>query len=188
MFPLNNLLLYFWLCWVFAAVWKLPLVVVTGLLIVGGVSCCRAWAPGAQASGGVPWGLGGCGMGVFLDQGLDLCPLYWQVDSYPLHHQGGPVMTYYRVIWEWVRDTITFYHWIRPCVSREQGYSFTHAGYMSFSGNLISIQYHCLTYTQYSNLISCLHLVLSCNLLFVLIQDPIQGHAFHLLLTSLSAF
>ena len=29
-----------------------------------------------------------CGM--FLDQGSNRCPLHWQVDSYPLHHQGSP--------------------------------------------------------------------------------------------------
>ena len=28
--------------------------------------------------------------GIFRDQGLNLCPLHWQVDSYPLHHQGSP--------------------------------------------------------------------------------------------------
>ena len=28
--------------------------------------------------------------GIFLDQGLNLCPLEWQVDSQPLDHQGNP--------------------------------------------------------------------------------------------------
>ena len=28
--------------------------------------------------------------GIFLDQGLNLCPLHWQADSYPLRHQGIP--------------------------------------------------------------------------------------------------
>ena len=28
--------------------------------------------------------------GVCLDQGSDLCPLHWQVDSLPLDHQGRP--------------------------------------------------------------------------------------------------
>ena len=27
--------------------------------------------------------------GIFLDQGLNPCPLHWQVDSYPLCHQGS---------------------------------------------------------------------------------------------------
>ena len=29
--------------------------------------------------------------GIFLDQGSNPCPLHWQADSYPLHHQGSPV-------------------------------------------------------------------------------------------------
>ena len=28
--------------------------------------------------------------GVFPEQGSNLCPLHWQVDSYPLHHWGSP--------------------------------------------------------------------------------------------------
>ena len=28
--------------------------------------------------------------GLFLDQGTNPRPLHWQVDSYPLHHQGSP--------------------------------------------------------------------------------------------------
>ena len=28
--------------------------------------------------------------GIFLDQGLNLCPLHRQVDSFPLDHQGSP--------------------------------------------------------------------------------------------------
>ena len=31
--------------------------------------------------------------GVLLVWGSNLCPLHWQVDSYPLHHQGSPVGT-----------------------------------------------------------------------------------------------
>ena len=27
--------------------------------------------------------------GIFLEQGLNPCPLHWQVDSYPLNHQGS---------------------------------------------------------------------------------------------------
>ena len=29
---------------------------------------------------------------IFPDQGSSLCPLLWQVDSYPLHHQGHPLV------------------------------------------------------------------------------------------------
>ena len=30
--------------------------------------------------------------GIFLDQGLNPCPLHKQVDSYLLHHQGSPTL------------------------------------------------------------------------------------------------
>ena len=31
---------------------------------------------------------------VFPDQGLNLCPLHLQVDSYPLYHQGSPLLPF----------------------------------------------------------------------------------------------
>ena len=30
---------------------------------------------------------------IFLDQGSNPCPLHWQADSQPLHHQGSPPFT-----------------------------------------------------------------------------------------------
>ena len=48
--------------------------------------------------------------GIFLDHGWNLCPLHWQVDSYPLYHQGSPILWFFtnvggllllmRVTWE----------------------------------------------------------------------------------------
>ena len=32
---------------------------------------------------------------IFPDQGLNLCPLCWQMDSYPLHHQGSPKIVFF---------------------------------------------------------------------------------------------
>ena len=29
--------------------------------------------------------------GIFLDQGLNSCPLHWQADSLLLDHRGGPI-------------------------------------------------------------------------------------------------
>ena len=29
--------------------------------------------------------------GIFPEQGSNLCPLHWQMDSYPLEHQGSSV-------------------------------------------------------------------------------------------------
>ena len=39
------------------------------IVVVHRLSCSEAW-------------------GIFPDQGSNLCPLHWQVNSYPLHHQG----------------------------------------------------------------------------------------------------
>ena len=33
--------------------------------------------------------------GIFPDQGLNPCPLYWQVEFYPLDHQGNPINAVY---------------------------------------------------------------------------------------------
>ena len=35
--------------------------------------------------------------GIFPDQGLNPCPLHWQADSQPLHHQGSPSYLYFKV-------------------------------------------------------------------------------------------
>ena len=39
--------------------------------------------------------------GIFPDHRLNLCPLHWQADSYPLHHQGSPhgIFTCFFVFW-----------------------------------------------------------------------------------------
>ena len=68
-----------------------------------GFSYCRAWALSSWASVVVARGfqreglvLVVCGVscsaacGIFLDQGLNLCSLHWQADSYPLYNQGSP--------------------------------------------------------------------------------------------------
>ena len=34
---------------------------------------------------------------IFLDQGLDLCALYWQADSLPLSYQGSPQIGIFNV-------------------------------------------------------------------------------------------
>ena len=35
--------------------------------------------------------------GIFPDQGLNPCPLYWQADSYPLPHQGSLLFEYFNI-------------------------------------------------------------------------------------------
>ena len=54
------------------SLWRLLLFQGTGSVIVAhGLSCCMS-------------------CGIFLDQGLNPCPLHWQVDSQSLNHQGSP--------------------------------------------------------------------------------------------------
>ena len=75
-----------------------------------GFSCCGAWALGTLTWVVAAYGLRSCGCwlwsrgsavaalrlcgsracGIFPDQGLNLCPLHWRVDSFPLSHQGSP--------------------------------------------------------------------------------------------------
>ena len=53
--------------------------------------CCRTHALLARALVAVvcrPTCSAACG--IFPDQGLNLGPLHWQADSYPLRHQGSP--------------------------------------------------------------------------------------------------
>ena len=38
--------------------------------------------------------------GIFLDQGLNLCPLHWQADSYPVHHRGSAFRGIHLKRWE----------------------------------------------------------------------------------------
>ena len=57
----------------------------------------RAWAPWLQLAGSRAWAQWlwqmhfSCSEAceIFPDQGLNLCPLHWQVDSYPLYHWGS---------------------------------------------------------------------------------------------------
>ena len=56
-----------------------------------GFSCCRARALSAGASVAVAHRLNcPAASAIFPDQGWNPCPLYWQVESYPLDHQGKP--------------------------------------------------------------------------------------------------
>ena len=100
------LFVYFWLHCVFPAAHRYSLVVesrgysrvVRGLLTSG----TSLAAEHSSRRLGLPWlwleGHRGkvhrlrCSeaCGIFLGQGLNLCPLYWQADSHPLDHQGSP--------------------------------------------------------------------------------------------------
>ena len=55
----------------FSLMWLLLLQSVGSVVLVLGFTCSE-------------------GCGIFLDQGLNPCPLHWQEDSLPLSHQGNP--------------------------------------------------------------------------------------------------
>ena len=97
-----SLFIYFWLCWFFVSVWGLSLVAASGghsSSQCAGLSLSRPlllWSPSSRRTGSVvvahgPSGSAACG--IFPDQGSNLCPLHWQADSYPLRHQGSPVIS-----------------------------------------------------------------------------------------------
>ena len=80
-----------------------------------GFSCCKARAPGTQASVAVARGLQSAGSaavahglscsaacGILPDQGSNPCPLHWQADSQPLCHQGSPLYIYLLLLLGWV--------------------------------------------------------------------------------------
>ena len=98
-FFLINLLIYLWLCWVFVSVRGLSLVVASrghSSSRCAGLSLSRPLllrGTGSRRAGSVivahrPSCSAACG--IFPDQGSNPCPLHWQVDSQPLHHQGSP--------------------------------------------------------------------------------------------------
>ena len=80
----------FLLCWVFIALHGLFLVVVCGLFIEVGL---LLWSTGSVVVVHGP----SCSMAceIFLDQGLNPCPLHWQAGSHPLSHQQSPVIMFY---------------------------------------------------------------------------------------------
>ena len=94
------LYIYFWLCWVFLSVRGLSLVAASG-----GHSSSRcaglslSWplllrSTGSRRAGSVVVAHGpscSTACGIFPDQGSNPCPLHWQADSQPLHHQGSPL-------------------------------------------------------------------------------------------------
>ena len=90
---------YFWLCWVFVSVRGLSLVVASGghsSSRCAGLSLLRPLllrSTGSRRAGSVVVAHGpscSAACGIFPDQGSNPCPLHWQADSQPLHHQGSP--------------------------------------------------------------------------------------------------
>ena len=91
--------IYFWLCWVFVSVRGLSLVASSGghsSSRCAGLSLSRPlllWSTGSRCAGSAIVAHGpscSAACGIFPDQGSNQCPLHWQADSQPLHHQGSP--------------------------------------------------------------------------------------------------
>ena len=90
--------IYFWLCWVFISVQGLSLVAASGghsSSRCAGLSLSRPLllrSTGSRRAGSVIVAHGSScfvACGIFPDQGSNPCPLHWQADSQPLHHQGS---------------------------------------------------------------------------------------------------
>ena len=93
------LFIYLWLCRVFVSVQGLSLVVASGSHSsswCAGLSLSRALLlrrTGSRCAGSVIVAHGpscSAACGILPDQGSNPCPLHWQADSQPLHHQGSP--------------------------------------------------------------------------------------------------
>ena len=96
---LLSFFLYFWLCWVFVSVRGLSLVAASrghSSSRCAGLSLSRPLSlrsTGSRCAGSVAVAHGpscSAARGIFPDQGSNPCPLHWQADSQPLHHQGSP--------------------------------------------------------------------------------------------------
>ena len=93
------LFIYLWVCWVFISVRGLSLVAASGghsSLRCAGLSLSRPLplrSTGSRRADSVVVAHGpscSAACGIFPDQGSNPCPLHWQADSQPLHHQGSP--------------------------------------------------------------------------------------------------
>ena len=110
MYPLIYLFIYLWLCWVFVSVRGLSLVAASGghsSSRCAGLSLLRPLSlrsTGSRRAGSVIVAHGpscSTACGIFPDQGSNPCPLHWQADSEPLHHQGSPPNTFLKKFLYW---------------------------------------------------------------------------------------
>ena len=93
------LFIYLWLCWVFVSVRGLSLIAASGghsSSWCAGLSLLRPLlvrSTGSRRAGSAIVAHGpsrSAACGIFPEQGSNPCPLHWQADSQPLHHQGSP--------------------------------------------------------------------------------------------------
>ena len=79
------------------------------LLLQSTRSGLRGLGSFSTVSGAVPHGLRCSSVcGIFQDQGLNPCPLHWQVDSYPLHHPESPSLAFWLGRWGVIRGPAMF--------------------------------------------------------------------------------
>ena len=99
--------IYFWLCWVFISVQGLSLVVASGGHSSSRCASLSLSRPpllrstGSRRAGSVIVAHGpsrSAACGIFPDQGSNPCPLHWQANSQPLHHQGSPPPSLYYLL------------------------------------------------------------------------------------------
>ena len=85
------ILFVLWLCWVFVAAHGLSLIAVSGrcssLRCADFLLWWLLWLQSKVVAHRLSCSLA---CGIFLKQGSNPCPLYWQVDSYTVNHQGSP--------------------------------------------------------------------------------------------------
>ena len=55
--------------------------------------------------------------GIFPDQGSNPCPLHWQADSQPLHHQGSPITCVFLASCPYHRSCLICWHTIVHYIS-----------------------------------------------------------------------
>ena len=96
--------LFLWLCWVSASARGPPPVAASGghsSSWCAGLSPSRPlplWSTGSRRTGSAIVAHGpscSAACGILPDQGSNPCPLHWQADSQPLHHQGSPSYLFY---------------------------------------------------------------------------------------------
>ena len=101
LFIYSFIIIIFWLCWVFVSVRGLSLVAASGghsSSRCAGLSLSRPLllqSTGSRRAGSVVVAHGSscsAACGIVPDQGSNPCPLHWQADSQPLHHQGSPLV------------------------------------------------------------------------------------------------
>ena len=155
MYPLIYLFIYLWLCWVFVSVRGLSLVAASGghsSSRCAGLSLLRPLSlrsTGSRRAGSVIVAHGpscSTACGIFPDQGSNPCPLHWQADSEPLHHQGSPPNTFLKKILYWslvdLQCCVNF-----CCTAKWLSYTYIYIFFIFFSimvsHRILNIVNHC---------------------------------------------